>query len=85
MDYKKANTVSNYMLIFAMVLFGGSIVIKGLAVQMGCLIAGVVLIIVAIVVRIKYWRCPHCKKMLSLGFNMEPDRCPKCRELLIKK
>lgn len=85
MDYKKANTVSNYMLIAAMVLFGGVIFIQQIVVQMICLIVGVGLMIAAIVIRIRYWRCPHCKKMLTLGFHMEPDSCPKCKESLLKK
>ncbi|MBQ8246635.1 MAG: hypothetical protein IJZ42_05850 [Lachnospiraceae bacterium] len=83
MNYKKANSVSNYMFIFAMAFMGGSLLIQNAIIAMTCLIIAVGLIIAAIVVRIKYWRCPHCKKMLSLGFSMEPKNCPKCRGYLL--
>lgn len=85
MDYQKANSVSNTLLIISMVMLGGSLLIQNWIVQMVCLITGVGLIVAAIVMRIMYWRCPHCKKMLPLGFRMEPDRCPKCKEIIIKK
>lgn len=85
MDYKKANSVSNTVLIISMVLCGGSLFFDEFAVQMFLLIAGAAAILAAIVIRIMYWRCPHCKKMLPLGFRMEPERCPKCKEIIIKK
>ncbi len=85
MDYRKANSVSNTILIVAMILCAGSLFFEELAVQMFFLIAGALAILAAIVIRILYWRCPHCKKMLSLGFRMEPERCPKCKEIIIKK
>lgn len=85
MDYKKATSVTNTLLIFSMVMFGGYLLIQDWMVQLICLVVGIGLIIAAIVMRVKYWRCPHCKKMLPLGFRMEPDRCPKCKEMLIKK
>lgn len=85
MDYKKANSVSNTVLIISMVLCGGSLFFDELAVQMFLLIAGAAAILAAIVIRIMYWRCPHCKKMLPLGFRMEPERCPKCKEIIITK
>ncbi len=85
MDYQKANSVSNTLLVLAMVMFGGSLLILDWIVQLICLITGIGLIIAAIVLRLRYWRCPHCKKMLPLGFRMEPERCPKCREIVIDK
>lgn len=83
MDYKKANSVSNTMLIVAMVMFGGSLLIQNWIVQMVCFVIGVLLMIAAIVMRILYWRCPHCKKMLSLGFQREPEKCPHCKGVLL--
>lgn len=85
MDYQKANSVSNTLLILSMVMFGGALLIQGWIVQMVCLVVGVGLIVAAIIMRVIYWRCPHCKKMLPLGFRSEPDRCPKCKEIIIKK
>lgn len=85
MNYKKANTVSNYMFLFAIALMVGTLLFDQM-IGLICLIVAVALMIAAIVIRILYWRCPHCKKMLSLGLGMEPKRCPKCRgELLGKK
>ncbi len=85
MNYQKANSVSNTLLITAMVFLGGSILIQNWLAQLVCLLVGAGCIIAAIVMRIMYWRCPHCKKMLPLGFRMEPERCPKCKELLLHK
>ena len=85
MDYKKANSVSNAMLISAMAMFGGTLLTQNGIVQLVCLVIGILLIIAAIIMRILYWRCPHCKKMLSLGFHREPEKCPRCRGNLIQQ
>ncbi len=82
MNYKKANTVSNYLFIFSMAFLGGALLFSPIFALI-CLVIAIGLIIAAIVIRIKYWRCPHCKKMLSLGFGMEPKNCPKCRGYLL--
>ncbi len=85
MNYKEANSKSNTFLIVAMVLFVGSLLIQNWIVQMLCLVAGVVLIIMSIVLRVKYSKCPHCKKKLPLGFHSEPEKCPHCKEIIITK
>ena len=85
MDYRKANSVSNTVLIISMVLCAGTFFFEEPEIQMLLLLAGAVAIVAAIVIRILYWRCPHCKKMLPLGFRMEPERCPKCKEVIIDK
>ena len=85
MDYRKANSVSNTILIVSMILCAGSLFFDEFIAQMFFLIAGALAILAAIVIRIMYWRCPHCRKMLPLGFRMEPERCPKCMEIIIKK
>ena len=84
MNYKEANSKSNTFLIIAMILFVGSLLIQQWIFQMICLVGGLVLIVVAIVLRVKYSKCPHCKKKLPLGFRSEPDKCPHCKELIIK-
>ncbi len=84
MDYKKANVVSNYVLIFSMVFLGGAILFSDAFIRLICIIIGAGLIVAAIVIRIKYWRCPHCKKRLPLGFGMEPKNCPSCRGYLLQ-
>lgn len=84
MNYKEANSKSNTFLIIAMVLFVGSLLIQQWIFQMICLVGGVVLIVMAIVLRVKYSKCPHCKKKLPLGFRSEPDKCPHCKEIIIK-
>ncbi len=84
MNYKEANSKSNTFLIIAMVLFVGSLLIQQWIFQMICLVGGVALIVMAIVVRVKYSKCPHCKKKLPLGFRSEPDKCPHCKEIIIK-
>ena len=85
MDYRKANSVSNTVLIISMILCAGTFFFEEPEIQMLLLIAGAVAIVAAIVIRVIYWRCPHCKKMLPLGFRMEPERCPKCKEIIIDK
>ena len=85
MNYKEANSKSNTFLIIAMVLFVGSLLMQNWIAQMVCLVAGLVLIVVAIVLRIKYSKCPHCHQKLPLGFRSEPDRCPHCKEVLVKQ
>ncbi|MBQ7766051.1 MAG: hypothetical protein IJ397_04330 [Lachnospiraceae bacterium] len=84
MDYREANARSNTFLIIAMVLFIGCLLIQNWIVQMLCLIGGIVLIVLAIVLRVKYSKCPYCKKKLPLGFRSEPDKCPHCKETIIK-
>lgn len=84
MNYKEANSKSNTFLIIAMILFVGSLLIQQWILQMICLVGGLILIVVAIVLRVKYSKCPHCKKKLPLGFRSEPDKCPHCKELIIK-
>lgn len=84
MNYKEANSKSNMMLIIAIILFVGYILLDGWVLPMLCLLAGIVLIIASIVLRVKYSKCPHCKKKLSLGFHSEPDKCPHCKGILIK-
>ncbi len=84
MNYKEANSKSNTFLIVAMILFVGSLLIQQWIFQMICLVGGVVLIVMAIVLRVKYSKCPHCKKKLPLGFRSEPDKCPHCKEIIIK-
>lgn len=84
MNYKEANSKSNTFLIIAMVLFVGSLLIQQWILQMICLVAGIVLIVMAIVLRVKYSKCPYCKKKLPLGFRSEPDKCPHCKEIIIK-
>ena len=84
MNYKEANSKSITFLIIAMILFVGSLLIQQWILQMICLAGGLVLIVVAIVLRVKYSKCPHCKKKLPLGFRSEPDKCPHCKELIIK-
>ena len=83
MNYKQANSRSNTFLIIAIILFVGYIVLDGWVAPMLCLVAGVILIVLAIVLRVKYSKCPHCKKKLSLGYHSEPDKCPHCRGILI--
>ncbi len=83
MDYKKANSISNALLIVAIVMFGGSLLIQNGIAQLVCFVIGVALMIATIVMRIRYWRCPHCKKMLSLGFQREPEKCPHCKGALL--
>ena len=85
MNYREANSKSNTFLIIAMVLLLGAVLMLNWVAQMICLRSGVVLIIIAIVLRVKYSRCPHCKKKLPLGFRSEPEKCPHCTEILIKE
>ncbi len=85
MNYREANSKSNTFLIIAMVLFLGAVLILNWIVQMICLIAGVVLIVMAVILRVKYSKCPHCKQKLPLGFRNEPEKCPHCKGILIKE
>lgn len=82
MNYKQANNVSNWLLIGAVTALGGTFFFNGIADIIAFALGGIGLIS-AIVVRIVFWRCPHCKKALQLGYGMEPKICPKCRQPLI--
>ena len=82
MNYKEANSKSNTFLIIAMILFVGSLLIQQWILQMICLVGGLVLIVVAIVLRVKYSKCPHCKKKLPLGFRR--ISVPIAKKLLLK-
>lgn len=84
MDYKKASEASNWMLGISLVACGGAFFFSDwwAIISLG---VALLLIIGAIIIRIIYWRCPHCKKMLSLGFRREPKICPKCRKPLLKE
>ena len=84
MNYKKANEMANWILIGSIVACGGVFFTSG-TVALVLLGVAVLLILTSIVIRIKYSRCPHCKKRLRLGFRMEPDKCPYCRGVLIEK
>lgn len=84
MDYREANSKSNTFLIIAMVLFVGCLLIQQWILQMLCLIGGVVMIVMAIILRVKYSKCPYCKKRLPLGFHSEPEKCPHCKEIIVK-
>ena len=78
MNYKKAGEVSNWMFVGSIVAIGGTLLFQGWT-QLVLFVVGIGLIIGGIVVRIVYWRCPHCKKVLKLGFRQEPNICPHCR------
>ena len=82
MNYKKAAEVSNWMFIASMAAIGGTFFFTGTT-QLVLFAIGIGLIVAAIVVRIVYWRCPNCKKMLKLGFRQEPNICPRCRANLL--
>lgn len=84
MDYKKATSISNGLLAGSMFALLGTVLASNPVVQIVCFILGVAMIIGGILVRIIFWRCPHCKKALKLGFGMEPKNCPHCREPLMK-
>ena len=84
MNYKKASELSNWLFISSVAAIGGTLLFKGWT-QLILFILGVALIIGGIVVRIVYWRCPKCKKMLKLGFRQEPDVCPYCRAKLLEE
>lgn len=77
MNYKKAGEVSSWIFVFAAAVIGGTFFLKGWT-QTILFFIGIALIIAGIVVRIVYWRCPHCKKRLKLGFRQEPTKCPCC-------
>ena len=38
--------------------------------------AGMGLLVVAVVLEVKWWRCPQCRT--SLGRNFNPKFCPNC-------
>ena len=82
MNYKKAGEVSNWLFIGSVVAIGGTFFFNGWT-QLALLILGVGLIAAGIAVRVIYWRCPHCKKRLHLGFRQEPKICPSCRGKLL--
>ena len=77
MNYKKAGEISSWIFVFAAAVIGGTFFLKGWT-QSILFFIGIALIIAGIVVRIVYWRCPHCKKRLKLGFRQEPTKCPNC-------
>ena len=82
MNYKKAGEVSNWLFISSVAAIGGTFFFTGY-VQLTLLILGVGLIAGGIAVRVIYWKCPHCKKRLHLGFRQEPKICPYCRGKLL--
>ena len=84
MNYKKAGEVSNWLFAASIVSIGGTLFFQGWT-QLVLLLLGVILIAAGIIVRVVYWRCPHCKKMLHLGFRQEPDQCPYCRGNLLEE
>ncbi|MBQ1489266.1 MAG: hypothetical protein IIZ41_10990 [Lachnospiraceae bacterium] len=84
MNYKKAGELSNWLFVSSVVAIGGTFFFTGWA-QLALLVLGVGLIVSGIVVRVVYWRCPHCKKKLHLGFRQEPKICPYCRGTLIEE
>lgn len=84
MNYKQANEIANWILIASILSCGGVFFTTGV-VALVLLGIAVLLILTSIFIRIKYSRCPHCKKRLHLGFRMEPDKCPYCRGVLIEK
>ena len=77
MNYKKAGELSSWLFVLAAVIIGGTFFIKGWT-QSILFFVAIGVIIAAIVVRIVFWRCPHCKKRLKLGFRQEPTKCPNC-------
>ena len=82
MNYKKAGEVSNWMFMGALASIGGTFFISGIT-QLVLFVLGIGLIAGGIMVRVIYWRCPHCKKRLHLGFRQEPKICPYCRGQLL--
>ena len=84
MNYKQANEIANWIMIASIVACGG-VFFTGGTVAWVLLGVAVILIFTSIFIRVKYSRCPHCKKRLMLGFRMEPDKCPHCRGVLIEK
>lgn len=82
MNYKKAGEVSNWLFIAAVATIGGTLFFTGWT-QLILFVLGVGLIVSGIAVRVIYWRCPHCKKTLHLGFRQEPKVCPYCRGNLL--
>ncbi len=82
MNYKKAGEVSNWLFISSVAAIGGTFFFTGY-VQLTLLILGVGLIAGGIAVRVIYWKCPHCRKRLHLGFRQEPKICPYCRGQLL--
>ena len=83
-NYKKAAEISNWLFIISIAAVGGTFFFTGWT-QLILFVLGIGLIISGIVVRVVYWRCPHCKKMLKLGFRQEPTKCPYCRENLLEE
>jgi DNA-directed RNA polymerase subunit RPC12/RpoP len=84
MNYKKAGEISSWLFVFAAAAIGGTFFLKGWT-QSILFLAGIALIIAGVVVRIVFWRCPHCKKRLKLGFRQEPTKCPNCGGDLLNK
>lgn len=82
MNYKRAGQVSNWLFISSIISIGGTFFFTDTT-QIILFLLGIALIIGGIVVRIVYWRCPKCKKMLTIGFKQEPDKCPFCRAPLL--
>ncbi len=78
MNYKRAGELSTWMFVFSIVAIGGTFFFKN-TIQIVLFLLGIVLIIAGIVIRLIFWRCPKCKKMLHLGFRMEPTKCPYCK------
>ena len=78
MNYKKAGELSTWLFVFSIASIGGTFFFQG-TVQIILFFLGIALIVGGILVRVIFWRCPSCKKMLHLGFKMEPTKCPYCR------
>lgn len=77
MNYKKAGEISSWLFVFALAAIGGTFFTKDWT-QIILFLLGIVLIVAGILMRVIFWRCPHCKKRLKLGFRQEPTKCPKC-------
>jgi len=73
MDYKKAYNVFMIMAFTALLLIAIAILLEFI----WFVVIGLILAAVARLLAYMFYRCPHCKKTLSLRFK-PPHECPEC-------
>ncbi len=83
MNYKNARVLSNTLAVFVFIFIFAMMLTKdndGQSLIFG--IIGVILGVVGVVITRRYYRCPHCHRMLPIRSETKVECCPSCGKRL---
>lgn len=77
---EKYRKISTFVLFIGIFLSGAGKTYKSVKL----LIVAAILFIISLAIKFIYWRCPYCKKSLSMKVGLNDlNHCPKCGEKLV--